>query len=64
MIRMMWLTVVDSWMHRLGKRNIIRFQVLFDEDVAARKAPPLENDVNERKATIGTPENTVKLNDW
>ncbi|CAN6870438.1 unnamed protein product, partial [Brassica oleracea] len=32
--------IVESWMKRLGSGYVVRFEDMFEEDVAAREAPP------------------------
>ncbi|KAL0715548.1 hypothetical protein Bca4012_064870 [Brassica carinata] len=55
--------IVESWMKRLASGYVVRFEDILEEDVAARKAPPAENVVNETGATNEDAGNMVKLNE-
>ncbi|KAL0802280.1 hypothetical protein Bca101_057456 [Brassica carinata] len=52
-------TIVESWMKRLDRGYVVRFEDMFQEDVAARQAPPPQPQIgNETEATMkqeGTP---------
>ncbi|XP_013601149.1 uncharacterized protein At3g43530-like [Brassica napus] len=56
--------IVESWMKRLARGYVERFEDMFEEDVAARQAPPPQNGGNETGATTNeAEENTVKINE-
>ncbi|KAF8116367.1 hypothetical protein N665_0019s0045, partial [Sinapis alba] len=55
--------VVESWMKMIDKGNVVRFDEMLEEDVAAREAPPTENVGNETSPINEAAENTVKLNE-
>ncbi|KAF3587091.1 hypothetical protein F2Q69_00027451 [Brassica cretica] len=55
--------IVESWMKRLGSGYVVRFEDMFEEDVAAREDPPPQNGGNETEATNEAAGNTVKLNE-
>ncbi|KAF8114658.1 hypothetical protein N665_0035s0037 [Sinapis alba] len=55
--------VVESWMKMIDKGNVVRFDEMLEEDVAAREAPPTENAENGTNPINEAAENTLKLNE-
>ena len=55
--------IVERWMKRLGSGYVVRFEDMFEEDVADREAPPPQNGGKETKATNEATWNTFKLNE-
>ncbi|KAF8114172.1 hypothetical protein N665_0040s0027 [Sinapis alba] len=55
--------VVESWMKMIDKENVVRFDEMLEEDVAAREAPPTDNAGNETNPINEAAENTLKLNE-
>ncbi|KAL0846048.1 hypothetical protein Bca101_019294 [Brassica carinata] len=55
-------TIVESWMKCLDRGYVVRFEDMFQEDVAARQDPPPQIG-NETEATNEAGGNTVKLDE-
>ncbi|KAF8047164.1 hypothetical protein N665_3173s0006 [Sinapis alba] len=56
--------IVESWMKRLGRGYVVRFEDMLEEDVTAREAPPIQNGGNETGGTTNEAgENSMKVNE-
>ncbi|KAL0732743.1 hypothetical protein Bca4012_008952 [Brassica carinata] len=57
-------TIVESWMKCLDRGYVVRFEDIFQEDVAARQTPPPQPQIgNETEATNEAGGNIVKLDE-
>lgn len=56
-------TIVESWMKRLDRGYVVRFEDMFQEDVAARQAPPPQPQIEKETEATNVGGNTVNLHE-